>query len=125
MFTERELKEFNPDETFEFGVEAPKLNSELSNCLLVENIPKAPKEKISKLEAVLKKVLSLKGAKPIKHFLIATDAKGDSAGCCFAEYDDDASAKEVQEKLDGFEIDKKMKLNLKVSDTSSKIQFKR
>lgn len=114
MFTETELLHFDENETFEFEVEEPSMNDNLSNCLLIENIPKAPKDKLSKLEAVLKKVLSLKGAKPIKHFLVATNSDGSSAGCCFAEYESHISAKEVQEKLDGFEIDKKMKLNFKV-----------
>jgi translation initiation factor 3 subunit B len=114
-FTESEIRNFKPDDSFIFEEEEPKETLDLSNCLLIENIPQATKEKLGKLEQVLKKILSLKGTKTIKNFLISTNEAGTSTGSCFAEYEDAASAKEVQDKVDNFEIDKKMKLNLKIT----------
>lgn len=115
LFTEQEILNFDPNSKFEFKEPEPKLDLDFSSFIIIDNLPKATKDKVSKLEALIAIILSLKDTVQVLRVEISTNSEGDCAGYGFAQFKDEKTAREVVQKIDGFEIDKKMKLNLKLN----------
>jgi translation initiation factor 3 subunit B len=117
-FSEDDLKVFDYSAQFEFREPEPTLNTDLGMFVVIDNLPKAPKDKLPKLEVLINKLLSLKDKVQVIRLELTANESGDGAGYGFAEFKDEKTALEVVAALDNFEIDKKMKLNLKLNIVS-------
>jgi len=79
------------------------------HVVLVDNLPIIPKDKLSKLEAVLQKIvdqLSSKSTLPNGIHILFDEASGKSRGFAFIEFIDDDVALSVSQQLDGYRLDK-------------------
>eukprot|EP01135_Chromosphaera_perkinsii_P005513 Nk52_evm62s352 gene=Nk52_evmTU62s352 len=74
--------------------------------ILVDNIPKVPKEKQSKLVAVLGKIFNQMGKVRPNGIFMPNDTKGVSTGICFVEFMSPEHASTAVKKGNGYKLDK-------------------
>eukprot|EP00762_Andalucia_godoyi_P006095 ANDGO_00383.mRNA.1 Eukaryotic translation initiation factor 3 subunit B len=101
------MSTFN-EEKFIFNEPEVQLNTDFSNCVLIDNVPVVGQDKLSKLSAALSKTFSKVISKiPEDAKFIPVDAQGNTRGFMFIELPDKASADRFREKMDGHKFDTK------------------
>lgn len=102
-------------------IEPPiQINNNLSNIVVVDNVPIAPNDKVDKLKTVLVKIFTTM-AGPVQQLHLPQDDKLATKGFAFIEFANEDLAKTAIEKIDKFPLDKQHTLKVSSFEEFTKV----
>lgn len=105
--TEREIFRFREDEEFVFDEEEVKLNEDLSNVLIIDNLPTPDASKMPRLTQLVKRIIERKSPGcNVLSLELATDEKGAGLGFAFVELESTQQVVKAIKDISGFAIEK-------------------
>ena len=95
-----------PDDTHALEEPEVRLETAMSNVVVVDHLPVVPQEKHEKLTAVLTKIFGQLGNIRENGLHMPSDASNNSKGFAFVEYNTPAEAVNARENANGYRLDK-------------------
>jgi translation initiation factor 3 subunit B len=100
--TPREIKEFNPNEEFEYPEPPFKLDTNLDNVIAIDNLPITEESKADKMIKLIEKILKKYEVKPVEFYMPIDKKTGKTKGFVFAELATADDSKKALERVQGY-----------------------
>lgn len=71
--TEEDIANFDPNAKFVYSKPEPKVQTDANSCVLIDQLPKVPKEKISLLQKVIEKVVTRESQVKVENLYLPTN----------------------------------------------------